>query len=200
MSPSTSAAVGLLHVPTGGPVCAGGCGAGTRMRGDHRGSPGSGSGVEGVVRWTVLAPRRMPVAGVTVPAPGARSRRGRVAARPAPCADGRPLPCVGAGCWGQCQDPAAPGTPQGAGRCRVVVPGPVVPRASIPGPGAASADRAHGSPGVAASCGQGGACVSGGGRSPGRQGPRVGTQQPNKGLQATPKSLRSCVASALGRA
>ena len=63
------------------------------------------------------------------------------------------------------------------------------------GPCAASGAMVHGPPGVAASCGPGG-----GSRSPGGPGPGVGLQPPNKGLQATGNSLRSCLAAALSRA
>ena len=71
---------------------------------------------------------------------------------------------------------------------------------SSPGPGTASATISHGPWGGAASGGQGGSRVGGGGRAPGGQGTCLSPQQPNKGLQATPSSLRSCLAPASGRA
>ena len=66
---------------------------------------------------------------------------------------------------------------------------------STPESCAASVAMVHGPSGVAASCGQGGARVGGGGRSPGGEGARVRTQQPNKGVQATASSLQSIKAS-----
>ena len=71
---------------------------------------------------------------------------------------------------------------------------------STPVPGAASADMVQGPLGVATSCGEGGTRVGGGGRSPRGQGTRVRSQHPNKGVQATPSSLRSSLAAASRRA
>jgi hypothetical protein len=68
---------------------------------------------------------------------------------------------------------------------------------SIAGPCAVSVAMIPAPPGVAASCAQGGARGGGGSRSPEGPGPGVGLQPPNKGLQATVNSLRSCLAPAI---
>ena len=67
-------------------------------------------------------------------------------------------------------------------------------RSSVWSPGtvAVSAAVSHAPPG--------GARVGGGGESAGRPGSRVGPQHPNKGMQATAASVRSCLAPAARRA
>src|SRR5712691_7414013 len=105
-------------------------------------TPGSGSGVAGGGSTPVLAPRRMSVAGVAAPPPGARSRHGHVA--PLSCAmRGVASPALRGGfllgpaagrAARQRRAPAGPGKRRGASGCRAVV---------------------HGPPGGAASCGEG---------------------------------------------
>jgi hypothetical protein len=71
---------------------------------------------------------------------------------------------------------------------------------SLPRPDAVSGAMVHDPPRVAASCRQGGARGGGGRRSPADPGIGIGLQHPNKGLQATANSVRSCLAPALRRA
>ena len=129
--------------------------------------------------------------------PGTNTPAGSRMASPAPGAEARGV--RGHRVRRQSLSAAAPGTT--GGRCgRAVVPGTVVRMPSPPVPGATSAAIAHGSLEVAASSGSGGARVGGGGWSRGSPGTGVSAQPPNKGLQATANSLRSCFAPALGGA
>ena len=92
--------------------------------------------------------------------------------------------------WGSrpCRVPAAPGTHREAVRCWRAVPGPGEPHALPPGP------RRRGRRQLPKPTRRGGSL------SPGGSGPCIGPQQPNKGLQATANSVRSCLAPALRRA
>ena len=201
-------AAGVLPpMPPGSPVC------GRVWLGHHLAceaivvAPGSGSGVAGVMPTTVLTPPRPPGAGVV--SPRARAGRGRVA----------PVLCqglVGVSCpaWGRVAESsgggrgrrarhasAAPRQQQGASRCRVVMPGMGRPRALHCGAWCRVRRAiAQGPPGVAACGSQGGVRWGDGGRSLGGQGARVSLQPPNKGVQATAASVRSCLAPAARRA
>jgi len=205
------AVVVLLPMPTGGPVYAPGCGVGRGPRpacGAVVVAPGSGSSVAGGVRWPALAPTRLPGSSMASPAPGTRARRGRghrvlrqsMPASPVRCRGMLRGPVAAVGAAGSAVPQQRQACSKGASRGRAVVPGTVGRAPSTPVPGAASAAITHGPLDVAASGGPGGAHVGGGGRSPGSPGTRVGSQQPNKGLQATANSLRSCVAPATRRA
>ena len=203
------AVVVLSPMPTDGPVHAGGCGVGTILRAGPSCSPRlrqQRGGCRALARAGANAPagkqHGVPSTGST----GAAWSGGTVSCTRA-CR--RLLSGVGACCWVRwrrsaqqaalCPSSArhASGGHRAAGRsCRARWGSHPPP----PVPGAASAAITHGPPDGAASGGPGGACVGGGGRSPGSPGTRVGSQQPNKGLQATANSLRSCVAPATRRA
>ena len=84
--------------------------------------------------------------------------------------------------------PAGPSTRRGASCCRAVVQGTVVPRALHLG--ALRRVSRHGPRPTGRD----------GSRAPGGPGACVGLQPPNKGLQATANSVRSCLAPAVRRA
>ena len=168
-------------------------GAGARASSGVRGAvvvvPGPRSGVVvGVVRSPALTPTRSPGGSVASPGPGGRARRGRwrrvlhQGMRSGCCPAWGRVAGSGGGGRGRRQRQAHHGGQRAAGSsCRArwgQAPSIVVP-------GAVSAALARGLPGMVASGGPGGAQVGGGGRSPGRQGARVGPQQPNKALEPT---------------
>ena len=162
---------------------------------------GPDSGVMGVRPSPMLAPTHLPGAGGVSPSPGVRVRCGRGALRPVPEEGWRVLACVGVVVCGRRSRSATRSV-----RCSRSAWDPPGGRTLPGGRAGQGAPPSRGSPGVVAVSATvsqgppGGARVGGGGRSPRRQGSRVGPQQPNKGLQATPNSLRSCFAPALGRA
>ena len=160
-------------------VCASSC-ARQRARVGRGSWHGHGVHGLGVGRWSrVLCPGRV---GVSAPA------------------GGRPMGSGGGGRGRRpCRAPAAPGPHRGAARGQAVGRRTVRPP-SLPGPDAVAVPLSHVPRGLVVSCGAGGPRVGGGRRSSGGPGPGVGLQPPNKGLQATGNSLRSCLAPALSRA
>jgi len=195
------AAVVLPPVPIGWPVHTGRCGVSTLLRTGPAWRPQAPAAAWGVSGARPCWRPRTRLGPASCPRPRAHGR-GVVGWRSVRC---RRRVGVSWRAWGRssvagrrgrrrgpCWVPAVPGTPRWVARCRAVVPGTGAPRVWSPEAVAVSAAVSNGPPG--------GARVGGGGRCARRQGPRVGPQQPNKGLQATPSSLRSCLAPASGRA